>query len=239
MLTRRDALVLANLPLVKAIAAHVRGGLPVQIDLDDLTHAGVLGLIDAASKFESDKQVPFSSYAKHRIKGAILDSLRQLDWASRDMRRRQKEAELATENLTAILHRAPTETEIATKLGLDVDHWRAMRLDLGSGGPVSISGKGSDSDDLPPPDFPCKPETHPDSIWAQKQLRGVLGEASKTLPERHRKVVQLYYTRDLTMKEIALQIGCNESRVSQIHKVALAKMAIALRNKGIDSSRAL
>ena len=208
----------------------------MQIDLDDLTNAGVLGLIDAASKFDSDKQVPFSSYAKHRIKGAILDSLRQLDWASRDMRRRQKEAEVATEDLTAILHRAPTETELATKLGLEVDKWRALRLDLGSGGPVSSTGN-PENDDLPPPDFPCKPETHPDSIWAKKEMSGMLGAASKTLPERYQRVIQLYYLKNFTMKEIALDIGCNESRVSQIHKGALAKMAIALRDKGIDSSR--
>jgi len=209
-LGRRDVLVLAHLPLVKGIAAHVKAGLPVQVDLDDLTHAEVLGLIDAANRFDSDRQVPFSSYTKHRIKGAILDSLRQLGWASRDMRRRQKEVELAAENLTAILHRAPTETEIATKLGLEVDHWRAMRLDLGIGGPMSASTRNSESDDLPPPDFPCKPETHPDSIWAQKQLRGVPGEASKSLPERYKEVVQCYYTRNFTMKEITLQIGCNE-----------------------------
>ena len=88
---KRDRIVLEHLPLVKAIAVRVHENLPVHVDLDDLVHAGILGLFDAASKFNPDKQVVFSSYAKHRIKGAILDSLRQLDWASRDLRRRHKQ----------------------------------------------------------------------------------------------------------------------------------------------------
>src|SRR5262249_27464527 len=116
-LARRDRVVLEHLPLVKAIAVRVHENLPVHVDLDDLVHAGVRGLFDAASKFNPDKQVVFSSYAKHRIKGAILDSLRQLDWASRDMRRRHKQVEAATRELAAVLQRTPTEQEVAEKLG--------------------------------------------------------------------------------------------------------------------------
>src|SRR5580692_5451890 len=127
---RRDRIVLEHLPLVKAIAIRVHENLPVHVDLDDLVHAGVLGLFDAAGKFNPEKQVVFSSYAKHRIKGAILDSLRQLDWASRDMRRRHKQVEAATRELSSTLQRAPTEAEIAAKLGMDVDRWRTMMLDL-------------------------------------------------------------------------------------------------------------
>ena len=100
---RRDRVVLEHLPLVKAIAVRVHENLPVHVDLDDLVHAGILGLFDAASKYNPEKQVVFSSYAKHRIKGAILDSLRQLDWASRDMRRRHKQVEAATRDLAADL----------------------------------------------------------------------------------------------------------------------------------------
>jgi RNA polymerase sigma factor for flagellar operon FliA len=98
---QRDRIVLEHLPLVKAIAIRVRENLPVHVDLDDLVHAGVLGLFDAANKHNADKQVVFSSYAKHRIKGAILDSLQQLDWASRDMRRRHNQVEAATRALSA------------------------------------------------------------------------------------------------------------------------------------------
>ena len=96
---RRDQVVLENLPLVKAIAIRVHESLPVHVELDDLVHAGILGLFDAATKFDPDKQVAFSSYAKHRIKGAILDSLRQLDWASRDLRRRHKQVEQVTREI--------------------------------------------------------------------------------------------------------------------------------------------
>ncbi len=103
-MSRRDRVVLEHLPLVKAIAVRVHENLPVHVEMDDLVHAGILGLFDAASKYNPDKQVAFSSYAKHRIKGAILDSLRQLDWASRDMRRRHKQVEAATRELASELN---------------------------------------------------------------------------------------------------------------------------------------
>jgi RNA polymerase sigma factor for flagellar operon FliA len=235
---RRDRMVLEHLPLVKAIAVRVHENLPVHVEVDDLVHAGILGLFDAASKFNPDKQVVFSSYAKHRIKGAILDSLRQLDWASRDMRRRHKQVEAATRDLSSTLQRTPTEAEIADKLGMDVDRWRTMMLDLRNVGLVSASTRSNENDDLPAPDFPSNPETQPDSICAREQLRAVLGVAMKTLPERYQKVVSLYYTSEMTMKEIGGVLGINESRVSQIHKSALEKMQVALEANGIKSPHA-
>jgi RNA polymerase sigma factor for flagellar operon FliA len=237
-LARRDRVVLEHLPLVKAIAIRVHENLPVHVDVDDLVHSGVLGLFDAASKYNPDKQVAFSSYAKHRIKGAILDSLRQLDWASRDMRRRHKQVEAATRELAATLQRNPTEAEVAQKLGIDPERWRSMMLDLRNVGLVSASTRTNESEDLPAPDFPCKPESHPDSICAREQLRGVLGVAMKTLPERYQKVVSLYYSGEMTMKEIGGILGINESRVSQIHKAALEKMQVVLQNNGISSPQA-
>jgi RNA polymerase sigma factor for flagellar operon FliA len=235
---RRDRMVLEHLPLVKAIAVRVHENLPVHVEVDDLVHAGILGLFDAATKFDPEKQVVFSSYAKHRIKGSILDSLRQLDWASRDMRRRHKQVEAATRDLSSTLQRAPTEAEVAEKLGMDVDRWRTMMLDLRNVGLVSASTRSNESDDLPAPDFPSNPDTHPDSICAREQLRAVLGVAMKTLPERYQKVVSLYYTNEMTMKEIGGVLGINESRVSQIHKSALEKMQVALEATGIKSSQA-
>jgi len=237
-LAHRDRVVLEHLPLVKAIAIRVHENLPVHVDVDDLVHAGILGLFDAASKYNPDKQVAFSSYAKHRIKGAILDSLRQLDWASRDMRRRHKQVEAATRDLASTLQRNPTEAEVAQKLGMDPERWRSMMLDLRNVGLVSASTRSSENEDLPAPDFPCKPETHPDSICAREQLRGVLGDAMKVLPERYQRVVSLYYTNEMTMKEIGGILGINESRVSQIHKAALEKMQVALEATGITSSHA-
>ena len=237
-LARRDRVVLDHLPLVKAIAVRVHENLPVHVDMDDLVHAGVLGLFDAASKYNPDKQVAFSSYAKHRIKGSILDSLRQLDWASRDMRRRHKQVEAATRELAATLHRNPTEAEIAQKMGLDQERWRSMMLDLRNVGLISASTRANDNEDLPAPDFPSKPETYPDSICAREQLRSVLGDAMKTLPARYQKVVSLYYTNEMTMKEIGTILGINESRVSQIHKAALEKMQVVLQSNGIANAHA-
>jgi RNA polymerase sigma factor for flagellar operon FliA len=224
--------------LVKAIAVRVYENLPVHVDLDDLVHAGILGLFDAATKFDPEKQVVFSSYAKHRIKGAILDSLRQLDWASRDLRRRHKQLEAATRDLASELQRAPTEAEIAQRLGVDVDRWRQMMIDLRSVGLVSASTRSSENDDMPAPDFPSKPETQPDSMCAREQLRTVLASAMQTLPERYKKVVVLYYTNEMTMKEIGGVLGINESRVSQIHKSALEKMNVVLQGVGIHSCSA-
>src|SRR5580700_8112042 len=126
----RDEIILEHLSLVKAIAIRVHENLPVHVDLDDLIHAGVLGLFDAATKYNPDKKVVFQSYAKHRIKGAILDSLRQLDWASRDLRKRQKQLDSVTQDLMTQLGRTPTEEEIAETLGLGIDRWRRVALEL-------------------------------------------------------------------------------------------------------------
>jgi RNA polymerase sigma factor for flagellar operon FliA len=234
----RDRIVLDHLPLVKAIAVRVHENLPVHVDLDDLIHAGILGLFDAASKYDSEKQVVFHSYAKHRIKGAILDSLRQLDWASRDLRRRHKQVEAATRDLAAQFERPPTEAELAAKMGVEVERWRQMVVELRTVGLISASGRGNERDNGAAPEFPAKQEFQPDCICAKEELRETLLNAMKTLPERYQKVVVLYYTNDLTMKEIGGMLGINESRVSQIHKTALEKMAVVLQAVGIHSSGA-
>lgn len=234
----RDRIVLDHLPLVKAIAVRVHENLPVHVDLDDLIHAGVLGLFDAASKYNADKKVVFHSYAKHRIKGAILDSLRQADWASRDLRKRHKQVEAITRDLTFKLGRAPIDSEIAEKLGIGEERWRRMMIELRTVGLISASGRGTEQEEGAPVDFPAKQDSQPDNMFALEQLRNTLSVAMKTLPERYRKVVFLYYTNEMTMKEIGGLLGINESRVSQIHKTALEKMATALRSAGIHSSSA-
>jgi RNA polymerase sigma factor FliA len=234
----RDQVIVDHLPLVKAIAVRVHENLPVHVDLDDLVHAGVLGLFDAVAKYQPGKNVAFSSYAKHRIKGAILDSLRQLDWASRDLRRRHKEVEAATRELSSTLQRNPTEAELAAKLGVEVERWRRMLSEMQCVGLISISARRPDQEDLPAPDYPAKAETQPDSMCAHEELRDYLAQAMRVLPERYRTVVVLYYTKDMTMREIGGVLGINESRVSQIHKSALEKMATALEAAGIHSSAA-
>jgi len=237
-LARRDKLILEHLPLVRVIAFRVHGSLPVHLELDDLVHAGILGLLDAATKFDAGKHVTFPSYAKHRIKGAILDSLRQLDWASRDMRRRHKQVEVATLELASVLERAPSEHELATKLGMDVDRLRHLMIDLRTVSLPSSCARTTEEGDVPAPDYPSKTETQPDSLCVRSQMRDVLNGAIRTLPERHQKVVTFYYTNEMTMKEIGGILGINESRVSQIHKATLKKMASVLEADGITSSQA-
>jgi RNA polymerase sigma factor FliA len=127
---------------------------------------------------------------------------------------------------------------VAEKLGVDVERFRTMMLYLPNGGVASASTRSNENEELPPPDFPAKPETHPDSICAGEELRSVLGAAMKTLPERYHRVVALYYTNEMTMKEIGVVLGINESRVSQIHKSALEKMAATLQDSGITSCQA-
>lgn len=234
----RDRLVLEHLFLVRSIALRVRETLPLNVDIDDLVHAGIIGLFDAAAKFNADKQVVFSCYAKHRIKGAILDSLRQLDWASRDLRRRHKQAEAATRELATTLQRNPTEEEVADKLGVAIDQWRQMVLDLRNAGLISASTRAKEQEELPSPEFSADPEMGPDKMCAREQLKHTLGEAIKVLPDRYQQVVMLYYTKDITMKEIGRLMGINESRVSQIHKLALERMQLVLQKQGISGVEA-
>jgi len=233
----RDQIVLEHMALVKAIAIRVHENLPVHVDLDDLVHAGVLGLFDAVDKYQPEKKVAFHSYAKHRIKGAILDSLRQLDWASRDLRRRQKQIDAVSRELAHRLGRNPTDTEVAEQMGVDPQRWHRMLMEVRSLGTVSASAGPDDERDRAQ-EFAATPELEPDQMCARRQLRSRLASAMKTLPARYRKVVHLYYSNDMTMKEIGEVLGVNESRVSQIHKNALQKMAVALQSAGISSCRA-
>jgi RNA polymerase sigma factor for flagellar operon FliA len=140
-IARRDRIVIEYLPLARAIAIRVFKNLQVNVDLDDLIHASVLGLLDAATKFNPNKKVAFPSYAKHHIKGAIIDSLRRLDWASRDLRRRHKQVEAATRDLQGTLQRTRTESEIALRLGVEVERWRQMMVDMRNVGLISASSR--------------------------------------------------------------------------------------------------
>jgi RNA polymerase sigma factor for flagellar operon FliA len=233
----RDKIVLTHLPLVKAIAIRVHENLPVHVDLDDLIHAGVLGLFDAVAKYDRTKNVEFQSYAKHRIKGAILDSLRQVDWASRDMRKRQKKIDAVNHELAGKLGRSPNETELAEGLGVSTERLRHFQTELVSLGLVSISNSDPDRDR--PQEFAARDDWQPDRICEQRQLQSTLADALGSLPERYQKVVMLYYSNDMTMREIGEMLGVNESRISQIHKIALKKMAVVLQSRGIRSAGAL
>jgi len=236
--TGRDEIIVGHLPLVRAIANRVRESLPVQVELDDLVHAGVLGLVDAIAKYAPEKNVAFHLYAKHRIRGAILDSLRQLDWASRDLRKRFKHIEAMTQKLSYQFGRAPTEMELAREMGVSLTRWRKLAQELhaaGLGTPQShVSGTYAESlERRPAAESPQSQEESPDSVCARRQLQSVLSTAVRTLPTRYQRVILLYYAQGATMKQIGSELGVNESRVSQIHKAALEKLNTALRDQGI------
>jgi RNA polymerase sigma factor for flagellar operon FliA len=237
--SERDRLVLQHLPLVRAIAVRVYENLPVHVELDDLVHAGILGLFDAALKYDSDKQVSFQGYAKHRIKGSILDSLRDLDWASRDLRKRHKRLEEVTRELAATMERNPTEQEIADKMGMDVGRWRQVAVELRMVGLLSASSRAPESENQSVPEFPATNDLNPDVLTGRREVRAFLGDAIKGLPQRYQTVIRDYYTGGKTMKEIGECLGINESRVSQIHRAALERMGDSLHSAGIHSSESL
>ena len=238
--TKRDDLIVEHLHLVNAIAVQVRKSVSVHIELDDLVHAGTMGLFDAASKYLAEKEVAFPTYAKHRIRGAILDSLRQLDWASRDMRKRYKQFETVTRELTVQLKREPTEAEVASAMGLDARRWQSLMVDFRNMAVAATSRiRGwHEEEEQPLREAPCAPAQYPDQVFAHAEMRRKLRSVIQTLPDRHQQVVKLYYESDLSMKEIGNILGVNESRVSQIHKSALARMQAALAGSGISSTTA-
>lgn len=234
----RDQLVMDHMDLVKAIAGQVRRGLAVHVEMDDLQHAGMMGLIDAASKYAQNKDVPFHVYAKHRVRGAVLDSLRQADWATRQARRNYKRVEAVTRDLSAKLQRVPTQQEIAEAMGLDPQRWQSMMAEYRS---LSQSARqnNSDTEDRPAKEIPTSSDASPESMFARSEIRQRISSALSSLPDRYRQVVSLYYEGDLTMKEIGTRLGVKESRVSQIHKTALAKIQIILTSNGISDTAAL
>ena len=239
MFATRDQLISENLSLVNSVAAQVQRSLAVHVELDDLVHSGMMGLFDAATKFSADKEVAFTTYAKHRIRGAILDGLRQLDWASRDLRKRFKQVESLRKELAVDLHREPTDVEVAAAMGLDARRWQALMVDFRNMGSAANQTRTEREDEQPLQDAPSSPEYGPDQVFARSEMRSKLGFAMQSLPKRHKEVVTMYYERDLTMKEIGSLLGVNESRVSQIHKSALTRMQSALAGSGVRSASAL
>ncbi len=235
----RDQVVLDHLDLVKAIALHLSKSLPVHVDLDDLIHSGILGLLDAAKKYNPEKHVIFQKYAKHRIRGAMLDSLRQLDWASRYLRNYQKQLDTVTRDLSTNLGRTPTELEIVERMGIDLNRFRQRRMDLHTVELAAAPRPAPQNYDSAPPEPTAPLQVQPDQICIQERRREALAHAIQSLPEQYKKVVFLYYTDQLTMKEIAGVLGVNQSRVCQIHRSALSKMAMVLHSAGIHSAGAL
>jgi RNA polymerase sigma factor for flagellar operon FliA len=222
----RERLLMEQLPQVRYIARRIHERLPRHVPFEDLVHAGVVGLIDALHKFDRGKHVQFGSYAKFRIRGAILDSLREMDWSPRDLRRKARRLEEAHNKLRSELGRNPSEPELATELGMDL---RGLQLLLGEinglevGSLRVISPQDGREEDLCEY-LPDQPEETPLLLCLRSEMKGLLTKAIADLPEKEQQVLALYYFEELTMKEVGTVLGVGESRVSQIHSMALVRL---------------
>ncbi len=227
--TERDLLLMEHLPTVRYLARRIHERLPQHVDLDDLVSAGVVGLIDAFSKFDHTKKVQFKSYAQFRIRGAILDSLRTLDWSPRELRRKGRAVEEAIRSVTQRVGRAPSEQEIASEMELTLGEYQLLLGDLKGLeiGSLHIE-RSEDSGDDELAYIPGSPEDDPLFRCLKGEMKQRLADAIDDLPEKERMVLTLYYYEELTMKEIGLTLGVVESRVSQIHSSAVLRLRSAL-----------
>ena len=227
--SERDQLLMEHLPTVRYLARRIHERLPQHVDLDDLISAGVVGLIDAFSKFDHGKKVQFKSYAQFRIRGAILDSLRTLDWSPRELRRKGRAVEEAIRAVTQRVGRAPSEQEIAGEMELSLTEYQQLLGDLKGLeiGSLHIE-RSEDSDDEELAYIPGSPEEDPLFRCLKGEMKQRLADAIDELPEKERMVLALYYYEELTMKEIGLTLGVVESRVSQIHSSAVLRLRAAL-----------
>ena len=237
--TERDLLLMEHLPTVRYLARRIHERLPQHVELDDLVSAGVVGLIDAFSKFDHTKKVQFKSYAQFRIRGAILDSLRTLDWSPRELRRKGRAVEEAIRSVTQRVGRAPSEQEIAREMELTLAEYQLLLGDLKGLEIGSLHMERSeDSGDEELAYIPGSPEDDPLFRCLKGEMKQRLADAIEELPEKERMVLTLYYYEELTMKEIGLTLGVVESRVSQIHSSAVLRLRTALASlRGGDSSR--
>ncbi|HEY1578171.1 MAG TPA: FliA/WhiG family RNA polymerase sigma factor [Terracidiphilus sp.] len=225
----QERLLLEHLPIVRFLARRIHERLPQHVEMEDLVSAGVVGLMDAFTKFDPRKQVQFRSYAQFRIRGAILDSLRTLDWSPRDLRRKGRAVEEAIRVLTARLGRSPSENEIAHEMELTLEEYQALLGDLKGLeiGTLHVE-HNEDSGEEELAYVPGRMEDDPLFCCLRGELKEKLASAIEGLPERERLVMTLYYYEELTMREIGLALGVVESRISQIHASAVLHLRAAL-----------
>ena len=231
--TARDQLILNYSPLVKYVAGRLSANLPDSVEIADLVSYGIFGLIDAIEKFDLGRGLKFETYAISRIRGAIIDELRSLDWVPRSVRSRAKEVEQAYFVLENSLRRSPSDEEVAAHLGISVQEYGEVlsklsytsvasfeELLLGDEHDDGSGGVGAIKDD--------RAET-PDALYEHKEIREILARAIEGLPERELTVILLYYYEELTLKEIGEVLGVTESRVSQMHTKAVLRLRAKVR----------
>ena len=225
----RERILSEHLSTVRYVARRIHERLPQHVELEELVSAGVVGLIDAYEKFDHGKQVQFKTYAQFRIRGAILDSLRTLDWSPRELRRKGREAEEANRRATARLGRVADEYEVAAEMKLTLGEYQQLLGDLKGLEIGSLHARRwEDSDEEELSHIPAPSDEGPLFRCLKGEAKQTLIDAIEELPEKERMVLTLYYYEGLTMKEIALTLGVVESRVSQIHSAAVGRLRVAL-----------
>ena len=237
-LSERNELVLEQLPQVRFIAQKIHARLPHHIPLEDLVNTGVLGLIEALAKFDPKRNVQLQSYARYRIQGAILDSLREQDWSPRLLRQKERQLEMAREKLQLELGRAPSQSELADGMGISDHQLQLLLRDLQGLEVTSLQEptylEGHTLDEK----MADTAEESPFVLCQRAEMNGLLEQAMSKLPLRKRQVLDLYYFKGLTMKETGSRMGVCESRVSQIHSSAVASLKARMKEVLINQQKA-
>jgi RNA polymerase sigma factor for flagellar operon FliA len=223
-LATRDKLVMEHVGLVKAMASRLANRLPSQVEVSELISVGVLGLIDAAGRFKPSLGVPFDAFARRRIQGAMLDSLRDLDWAPRALRKLRRDVDAAMNTLRAELKREPEAEEIANALGVSEREYDKMLDQLRSADLATIRQASVDTDGSSILELAVDGADGPHTRLEREELRQHLARAIVQLPERERHILALYYEDEMTLAEIGAVIGVGESRVSQLRTQAIARL---------------
>jgi len=227
---KRDRLILEHLPQVRLLARRIHDRLPGNVSLDDLVSTGTLGLISAIDRFDPSRQVTLRTYAEHKIKGRILDSLRQLDWAPRQQRKHAKQIEAAIAAAEQRFQRSPTEAEIATELRLTVDgyhQWQVNVRGLNFARLESAGSGDSESGDLLRV-LSGDPKEWPSALFERSELQGALAAAISGIPAIEKTVLSLYYHGQLTLREISKIVGLHESRISQLKAQAILRLRVCM-----------
>lgn len=223
--SERDRLILEHLPQVRLIARRIHERLPESVNLEDLISTGIVGLISAIDRFDPTHNVKLKTYAEYKIRGAILDSLRGLDWAPRQQRKRAKQIEAAIASAEQRLHRQPSEEEIATELGLSMAEYHDWLVDIRGVNLGSLENGAPEEDGRDLLKFVSdKEENWPSQIVERSELERLLVEAMNRMPQIERTVLSLYYHEEMTLREIARIVDLHESRISQLKSQAILRL---------------
>jgi RNA polymerase sigma factor for flagellar operon FliA len=227
-----DALIRQYSPLVRRLAHHMMVKLPASIQVDDLIQVGLIGLSEALTRFEASQGVQFETFATQRIRGAMIDELRENDWMSRGSRKSQKDIEVALRRLEHRLGRSPTETEIAAELGMDLADYQSLLNKVRGTQLVYLEDMagGSEGEDGFLDRHMVDGDSDPMQMLRNQRLRQSLVDAIKGLPEREQYIMSMYYEKDMNLKEIAAVLGVTESRVCQLHSQSIARLRSKMRS---------